>query len=187
MSPSWQLMGNCGPFRSASFRSIGARNYARVRGVSKPFAEEKMEGREERREERRSERVGKRANCDTYSQIAQVQADANQKYNCGYCGSEWVDDSRAHFGWCIDLWRWGRNYRGRRFDEPITKMNGRRSLSRGRHFLARFIGSRRCYGAWPCPDENGSYAPRSLPARAPCRRSCTHHRERPSGTGSARL
>src|SRR5258706_486099 len=42
-----------------------------------------------------------RANCDTYAKIAQVQADANQKYNCGYRGGVWETDSRPHFGWCM--------------------------------------------------------------------------------------
>ncbi len=45
--------------------------------------------------------IGKRAHCDTYSKIAQVQADANQKYNCGLRGGEWITDCRAHFGWCM--------------------------------------------------------------------------------------
>lgn len=57
--------------------------------------------RDDRHEVIRSEHIGKRANCDTYSKIAQVQADANQKYNCGYHGGEWSTDSRAHFGWCM--------------------------------------------------------------------------------------
>ena len=110
---------------------------------------DRQERREERRDDRRSEGGGKRANCDTYSQIAQVQADANQKYNCGYRGSEWVNDSRAHFGWCmsnkrdviLDEQRYraielqkcfnslgdydedggDSNYRRRRFDAPIDK------------------------------------------------------------------
>ena len=109
---------------------------------------DRIERREERRDDRRSDRVGKRANCDTYSQIAQVQTDANQKYNCGYRGSEWVNDGRAHFGWCmsnrrdvlVDELRYRAvelqkcfntlgdydeggddNYRRRRFDEPISK------------------------------------------------------------------
>jgi hypothetical protein len=111
--------------------------------------ERREERREERRDDRRSERGGKRANCDTYSQIAQVQADANQKYNCGYRGGEWVTDSRAHYSWCmsnkrnvvLDELRYravelqkcfntlgdydedggDSNYQRRRFDEPITK------------------------------------------------------------------
>jgi hypothetical protein len=94
-------------------------------------------------------RIGKRAHCDTYSKIAQVQADANQKYNCGLRGGEWNTDGRAHFGWCmthkrafmLDELRYraielqkcfntlgdyddensDNNYRRRRFDPPIDK------------------------------------------------------------------
>ena len=110
---------------------------------------DRQERREERRDDRKGDRVGKRANCDTYSQIAQVQADANQKYNCGYRGGEWTTDSRAHFGWCmghkrdfmLDELRYraielqkcfntlgdydeeggDRDYRRRRFDSAIDK------------------------------------------------------------------
>lgn len=57
--------------------------------------------REDRREGRREEREGKRANCDTYGKIAAVQAEANDKYNCGYRGGEWSKDSREHFRWCM--------------------------------------------------------------------------------------
>jgi hypothetical protein len=46
-------------------------------------------------------REGKRANCDTYSSIAAVQADANDKYKCGYRGGEWSNDKRGHFQWCM--------------------------------------------------------------------------------------
>ncbi len=46
-------------------------------------------------------REGKRANCDTYSSIAAVQADANDKYKCGNRGGEWNNDKRAHFQWCM--------------------------------------------------------------------------------------
>lgn len=109
----------------------------------------RQERREERRDDRRSDRIGKRANCDTYSQIARVQADANQKYNCGYRGGEWSTESRAHFGWCmankrdfmLDELRYravelqkcfnnlgdfdeeggDNNYRRRRFDGPLSK------------------------------------------------------------------
>jgi hypothetical protein len=111
---------------------------------------DRRERREERRDDRRSERVGKRANCDTYAQIAEVQADANVKYNCGYRGGEWTSDKRAHFGWCmghkrefmLDELRYraielqkcfnnlgdydedgggDRDYRRRRFDGPLDK------------------------------------------------------------------
>jgi hypothetical protein len=46
-------------------------------------------------------REGKRANCDTYSRIAEVQAEANDKYNCGYRGGEWSTSKRSHFEWCM--------------------------------------------------------------------------------------
>jgi hypothetical protein len=46
-------------------------------------------------------RQGKRANCDTYSSIAAVQADANDKYKCGNRGGEWNNSKRAHFEWCM--------------------------------------------------------------------------------------
>jgi hypothetical protein len=49
----------------------------------------------------RHNREGKRANCDTYSSIASVQADANDKYKCGYRGGEWANNKRAHFEWCM--------------------------------------------------------------------------------------
>jgi hypothetical protein len=65
---------------------------------------DRQERREERRDDRadrKSERVGKRANCDTYSKIAEAQTNANQKYDCGYRGGEWATDSRAHYGWCM--------------------------------------------------------------------------------------
>lgn len=63
--------------------------------------DDRREGREERREERREDRQGKRANCDTYAKIAEVQAEANEKYNCGNRGGEWSKDSREHFRWCM--------------------------------------------------------------------------------------
>ena len=46
-------------------------------------------------------REGKRANCDTYSSIAAVQANANDKYRCGNRGGAWNNDKRAHFEWCM--------------------------------------------------------------------------------------
>jgi len=46
-------------------------------------------------------REGKRANCDTYSKIAKVQAEANDKFNCGNRGGEWSSNARGHFQWCM--------------------------------------------------------------------------------------
>jgi hypothetical protein len=63
--------------------------------------ERREERREERRDDRQAERIGKRANCDTYSKIAEVQAEANRKYDCGYRGGEWSTQSREHFRWCM--------------------------------------------------------------------------------------
>ena len=73
------------------------------------IAEKESEAREaqlkdcraDRRDDRRAERIGKRANCDTYAKIAEVQADANKKYECGFRGGEWITDSRPHFTWCM--------------------------------------------------------------------------------------
>ena len=59
-------------------------------------------GADDRRDDRGGgDRVGKRAHCDTYSKIAEVQADANQKYDCGFRGGEWIPDARPHFAWCM--------------------------------------------------------------------------------------
>jgi hypothetical protein len=46
-------------------------------------------------------REGKRASCDIYSRIAEVQAEANDKYRCGYRGGEWSTNRRAHQEWCM--------------------------------------------------------------------------------------
>jgi hypothetical protein len=43
---------------------------------------------------------GKRASCEVYAKIAQVQADANSKYNCGYEGRRWEHSLEPHFHWC---------------------------------------------------------------------------------------
>ncbi len=43
---------------------------------------------------------GKRASCEVYAKIAQVQADANRKYNCGYEGPRWEHSLEPHFRWC---------------------------------------------------------------------------------------
>ncbi len=57
--------------------------------------------RADRRDDNKGDRVGKRANCDAYAKIATVQAEANQKYNCGLRGGEWNTEERAHFRWCM--------------------------------------------------------------------------------------
>ena len=71
------------------------------RGMLKECRSDRRDDRREGREERREEREGKRANCDTYAKIAEVQAEANDKYNCGNRGGEWSKDSREHFRWCM--------------------------------------------------------------------------------------
>lgn len=53
--------------------------------------------------ERRDQRgnvEGKRASCEVYARIAQVQADANQRYRCGFTGPRWIRDPQPHFRWC---------------------------------------------------------------------------------------
>ena len=43
---------------------------------------------------------GKRAACETYARVAQVQAEANRKYRCGYTGPRWEMEVEPHFRWC---------------------------------------------------------------------------------------
>jgi hypothetical protein len=53
--------------------------------------------------EKRDERgnvEGKRASCEVYARIAQVQADANVRYRCGQTGPRWIRDAQPHFRWC---------------------------------------------------------------------------------------
>jgi hypothetical protein len=52
------------------------------------------------RDDRRGEIEGKRANCEVYARIAQVQADANVRFRCGYDGPRWTRDTTPHFRWC---------------------------------------------------------------------------------------
>ncbi|MDX2266414.1 MAG: hypothetical protein NW215_15750 [Hyphomicrobiales bacterium] len=44
---------------------------------------------------------GKKAGCETYANLAVVQAEANDKYRCGYRGGEWSDNKRGHYEWCL--------------------------------------------------------------------------------------
>ncbi len=67
----------------------------------KQLRECRQEARRDRRRERRKETAGKRASCDTYAKTAVVQAEANQKYECGYRGGEWIAKERPHFRWCM--------------------------------------------------------------------------------------
>jgi hypothetical protein len=61
---------------------------------------------------------GKRASCEVYSQIAQVQVEANRKYHCGYDGPRWASNPEAHFRWCRYVRRetLGAELRGRAID-----------------------------------------------------------------------
>ena len=52
------------------------------------------------KDDRRGDVEGKRANCEVYSRIAQVQADANKRFRCGLRGPAWVADPQPHFRWC---------------------------------------------------------------------------------------
>lgn len=52
------------------------------------------------RGDRRGDVEGKRANCEVYARIAQVQADANMRFRCGFRGPGWVSDPQPHFRWC---------------------------------------------------------------------------------------
>jgi hypothetical protein len=61
----------------------------------------RRDARGDRRDNRRREIAGKRASCDTYAKTTVVQAQANQKYKCGYRGGEWVAQERPHLRWCM--------------------------------------------------------------------------------------
>lgn len=50
--------------------------------------------------DRRGDVEGKRASCEVYARIAQVQADANERFGCGFRGQRWDRDIRPHFQWC---------------------------------------------------------------------------------------
>jgi hypothetical protein len=52
------------------------------------------------RDDRRGDVEGKRASCEVYARIAQVQADANKRFRCGFRGPAWNSDPAPHFQWC---------------------------------------------------------------------------------------
>ena len=52
------------------------------------------------RDDRRGDVEGKRANCEVYARIAQVQAEANTRFRCGLKGPAWVAEPQPHFRWC---------------------------------------------------------------------------------------
>lgn len=43
----------------------------------------------------------KRAGCDTYARVSEVQAEANHKYGCDIRGPEWTTSRHTHFEWCM--------------------------------------------------------------------------------------
>jgi hypothetical protein len=51
-------------------------------------------------DDRRGDVEGKRASCEVYAQLAQVQAQANRRYRCGYYGGRWDENPEPHFRWC---------------------------------------------------------------------------------------
>ncbi len=51
-------------------------------------------------EDRRGDVEGKRASCEVYARIAQVQAQANERFRCGFRGPQWDLDIAPHFRWC---------------------------------------------------------------------------------------
>ncbi|MBS0233321.1 MAG: hypothetical protein JSR99_07530 [Proteobacteria bacterium] len=52
------------------------------------------------KDDRRGDVEGKRASCEVYARIAQVQSDANDRYRCGFRGPQWNHDLGVHFRWC---------------------------------------------------------------------------------------
>jgi hypothetical protein len=52
------------------------------------------------RDDRRGDVEGKRASCEVYARVAQVQADANKRFRCGLRGPAWESDLKPHFQWC---------------------------------------------------------------------------------------
>jgi len=67
----------------------------------KQLRECRQDARRDRRRERRKETAGKRASCDTYAKTAVIQAEANEKYKCGFEGGEWLARERSHYRWCM--------------------------------------------------------------------------------------
>jgi hypothetical protein len=52
------------------------------------------------RDDDRRDVEGKRATCEVYARIAVIQADANERFRCGFQGPAWVSDPAPHFQWC---------------------------------------------------------------------------------------
>ncbi len=52
------------------------------------------------KDDRRGDVEGKRASCELYSRIAQVQAESNDRFRCGFRGPQWSTDVGGHFRWC---------------------------------------------------------------------------------------
>lgn len=49
------------------------------------------------------------ANCDVYGKLALQQQQENVEWKCGFSGSEWTSDLKAHLSWCAgvgpDQWK----------------------------------------------------------------------------------
>ena len=58
---------------------------------------------------------GKRASCEVYAKVSEVQLEANRKFNCGYKGPRWDHDLEQHFRWCRHVKR----------DAVVTEMRER--------------------------------------------------------------
>ncbi len=58
---------------------------------------------------------GKRASCEVYAKVSQVQLEANRKFNCGYNGPRWDHGLEQHFRWCRHVSR----------DTVVTEMRER--------------------------------------------------------------
>ena len=71
------------------------------------------------RGDRRGDVEGKRANCEVYARIAQVQADANKRFRCGLRGPAWESDPQPHFRWCRYV---PRRKSGRRAAQPVGRL-----------------------------------------------------------------
>lgn len=52
------------------------------------------------REDPRANVEGKRASCEVYARIAEVQTQANLQFQCGYQGLRWATEPQPHFRWC---------------------------------------------------------------------------------------
>jgi hypothetical protein len=53
--------------------------------------------------------AGAEVNCDMYGKLAVQQQQENVEYKCGFAGTEWNPDLKAHVSWCAtvspDQWK----------------------------------------------------------------------------------